>query len=151
MKNTFLLLILIGVVLGACKKSSPEDPKPALTNTELLLARPWKLADVLVAGLGSVKDYEDVQAALGIFANSDLRFKADGTYTATSRTDGTVENGTWEWAENETKLIINKGESFERTFGKLLLNETNFNVSFPLVLPAPYTIFTSGEAQLVPA
>jgi hypothetical protein len=128
MKKTILLLLLLGFVTVACKKE--EDP----TRSELI-SRVWKVASVISNGS------TDTQTDYSAYR---LTFKSDGSYTFTNAlTSITPTTGTWELADNEQSLLLNKGTSAEQKAIIQQITSNNFDVSFT------YKNYKNGEIVLV--
>jgi hypothetical protein len=110
MKNMRLLLSLFVLVIPlflvtACIDKD-EGPQPD-NRKELLTARPWKMKKVLANDIINITDYPEV----AVFKDAQVKFEEDGTYTATRGTE--TQTGTWAFADNETKLVLNAGTEYE--------------------------------------
>ncbi len=103
MKNPLLqLLLLVALVfnLTSCGDDKESDPKPA-TKKEILTAKSWKMAKIVYNGQ-DVSSVDDPMVAA--FMNSRVKFNADGTATFTS--SGSTDSGIWEFASNETVVVL---------------------------------------------
>lgn len=93
MKKTliFLVMAIVPVMMWAC---SSDDDKP-LTKTELLCKAPWK--------------YQYSECPTGVFTT--YTFNTNGTFAFSTCGNPASIAETWEFAENETQLILHYGNT----------------------------------------
>jgi hypothetical protein len=144
--HSIVVLLFILIFAAGCKKD--DDKEKELTKTAILTAKPWKLDKFLIFGQ-PVTDPEILEA-VGSLANSDVQFKADGTYTATNRSTGAKTNGNWEFNADQTKLTIKGGATSEDiTFNIVTLTDKNLDLSTQQTVdgfPFPVTV----DIKLIP-
>lgn len=124
-------LILI-VTLASCgKDKNPQEDKPK-TKTELI-ARAWIQTDLIasVAGLTQSVFDDEIPACA---QDNIFNIKADGTFELTENTvkcddAEVVTTGTWQFTENETKLVISPADEDSQTLTIEELTETSFKGS----------------------
>jgi len=115
----FLVLVCLAALsFGACSDSSTE---PTVDKFEALTAKPWKVVSYTEGGTDMTQ-----------IGPKELTFKVDST----------VKWGEysvpWEFASNESQIVLNKGESDERTWdivdltsSSLKLKKTQFLLGVP--------------------
>jgi hypothetical protein len=101
------------VAFASCKKE--ETPAPP-TKKEML-TKTWKIQSLTANGQ---------QMPDSFFVNSRLTFKADGTYTETDGSD--TDTGTWEFTDNDTKILMDKGTSDEQSADILELSSSKLRM-----------------------
>jgi Lipocalin-like domain len=119
MKNQLLLfrLLLIPLLFLATTACRDDDDGPQPENRhEILTAYPWKIKRVLGNGI-NITNFPEVSQ----FHNAQIKFNDDGTYTMTNDTETTT--GTWAFAEDETKIILNAGTPEELVLDIVSLRE----------------------------
>jgi hypothetical protein len=132
MKNNYLRLLLFFFSLTWVISCSDED-KPAPTKTELI-SRNWLIQDLLYSDGGTPISIIGFMEACD--KDNILQIKNDNTYkelegaTKCNAADPDIaEQGTWAFAENETKIQLTAlGES--RTFSLLELTSSSLKVSY---------------------
>ncbi len=117
-KLTFALAALVALTLmvSSCKKDkdnpTPSTPAPQ-TKTQILTSHSW-IAKSMVSN--NVDFYPFMPACE---KDNFLTFKANGTSTydegalKCDPSDPQVENGTWKFIANETKIIIDNSDTAE--------------------------------------
>lgn len=137
---TLLLVTLCTLSLTSCDDDDEENVSPneaLLTNGEWtgegIYARPYpflpltNLAEFLrTVGEDELADELDI-------TTTTFDFEPDGTFSATR--DGDTETGTWEFTDNEQRIIISGDDlvltganNEDATFTILLLSPTQFNL-----------------------
>lgn len=106
-----LLLLASVLLISSCKK----DDDPVLTKTQLLTQNTWKYSS------GTSSD-PAIQAILVLYNGQEYVFKIDKTFTGIL--GGFPVSGVWEFSENETHLILNKGTTDEVDFEITTLDAT---------------------------
>lgn len=109
MKNNFFYLyIFIIILLGSsCKKNNPA---PAPSQKAAFLQKAWKVSKVTDAGQNRVLYQHPLPAGASIsedYSRYQFSFTAS-TYTHVDKT-GTSSSGSWEFAAEETQVILDKG------------------------------------------
>jgi hypothetical protein len=125
MKKHLAFLILSCVCILAFSGCKKDDEKP-ITKTDILSAKAWKFQDL--SAFGQNVTALGVAGYLGGIANSDFKFNKDGTYTATNRTSSASTQGKWEFGNNETQLILDKGTANETPYDIITLSNTNLDL-----------------------
>jgi hypothetical protein len=109
------------LALASCKKD--DDPAPK-SKTELLTANTWKFSSVTTSDA-------DIQTFLTAFlTGSEITYKKDFTYTSTTLLSTDVTTGKWEFADNETAILLDKGTSDEDKQTILKLDGSNLELKF---------------------
>lgn len=114
---TFLFATLIISTLTSCDKDD-EDKEPS--RTALLTDPTWQ-------GNRAFIDGQDVTSFIDI-DNTSFKFKTDGKYDVVL--SGTPENGTWEFTNNEQKLLLDKGTNSELIVDILKLTDSNLDLKW---------------------
>jgi hypothetical protein len=129
---TVLLFSFWGII--SCKK--PDQPDPVITSKDTIKPKPTVLEDTL-------KGKWEVNYAThnGTIDNGTkgirMIFDSKGTYLLVN----TGYQGTWEFLENKTKILIDKDSpDFKTTWTIKKLTNTNFDVTF--ISP-----FTGGKVE----
>jgi hypothetical protein len=143
--SLFVCVIALTFIISSCKKDKETVP----SKTALLTAKAWKLDKVLLFNT-EVTD-PNILATIGGLANSEVKFNADGTYTATDRTTNTKTNGTWEFNSDQTKLTV-KGSTTgsDVTFDIKTLTDKNMDL-FTQQAITGYPISVPIDIKLIPA
>ncbi|WP_242928417.1 hypothetical protein [Pontibacter vulgaris] len=115
-KLNYLFAALFVLVLLGC--GDDEDKEPS--RRDLLTSTTWQANHVFLDGV-------DVTSRVDLTQTS-FKFEKNGNYTF--KFDGNPIIGTWEFADNEQKLVLDKGTGDEENVKILLLSATNFNVQF---------------------
>jgi hypothetical protein len=121
--STYLLATVVGLAsLNSCKKDDATTPTPALSKTDMLTAKSWKITDVKVSGVSVYnsilfescsKDDLTKLSAAKVATFDEGSTKCDPS-SAQSRT------GSWELTTNDTKLKLidpNGDYSLDGTIG----------------------------------
>ncbi len=119
---TFILLIIAFASVVSCQKGS--DLEPTLSDSDK--PKPTILSDTL-KGKWEVS-YATHNGTIDE-GSKGLRmiFDANGTYLLVN----TGYNGTWEFIENKTKILIDKNEpAFKTTWTIKQLTNKNFDITF---------------------
>lgn len=107
-KLQFLRLLfaaLLMVTMVSCDNEDDDNATP--NNQSLLTAGVWNGDKIYYQGIDVTEDF----AAIIDVKDTSIKFTKDGTYTITS--DGSEEKGTWEFANNETQILMDKGTDDE--------------------------------------
>ncbi len=126
MKKYLALLIFCFVsliLISSCKKD--DEPKQP-SKTDILTAKAWQFQDA--RAFDQSLTTLGLTDALGGLTNSDFKFNADGTYVATNRSTGTASQGKWEFASNETVLLLDKGTAEETSLQITTLTDKNLDL-----------------------
>jgi hypothetical protein len=144
MKNTkffFRLLVVILFFVTACgdKEDAPKPP----SRTELLAAKTWKMNKVLGNGIDATNE-----PMLAQYKTLQFKFNADGAYTLTSLIG--AQTGTWAFADNETKVILDPNTASELTWNIVELKDNSLKLRSSMAMPPTGQ---QGEVtlELVPA
>src|SRR4051812_2197002 len=116
---TSALLALTLLVTVSCSKDDDATPD----KMALATAHKWKFSTVENAG--------PLAAVLNeLYKGSTYTFKSDGTYSAElgDAFPGLTDSGTWEFAENESKFILDKGTADATTYTIVTLNDGTFSL-----------------------
>ncbi|MBC5992376.1 hypothetical protein [Pontibacter cellulosilyticus] len=113
---TFLFATLIITTLTSCDKDDDKEP----SRTALLTDPTWQ-------GNRAFIDGQDVTSFIDI-DNTSFKFKTNGTYDIVLT--GTSENGTWEFTNNEQKLLLDKGTDSELPVDILRLTDANLDLKW---------------------
>ena len=116
MKNTFLLLGLVSLSLGACKKDSEPVPVAEDVRTSLLLAHDWKLAAQTLTFHrdGKTEVIDGYSSMMPCNQDNVTRFHADKSITygegatscAYAGDMAAPEPGSWTFNSDQTELTI---------------------------------------------
>ncbi|MBC5774986.1 lipocalin family protein [Pontibacter sp. KCTC 32443] len=123
MKKLQFLTYLFAALLMVTTVSCDEDDDDTTPDKEsLLTAGEWTGDKIYVQGVDATDDF----AELFDFdvKNSTISFSADGTYTADS--DFGSDEGTWEFSEDETQIILDEGTDDETTVEVNRLTSSEF-------------------------
>lgn len=113
-KTIFSVALMASViVLASCSKDDDVKPK---TKTDMLTAPTWAFKE-----LSGVDPFTAAFAAS--FTPTDYKFNANKTYTASLLT--LPYDGTWEFAEGETKIILDG--DVEETYTIITLDESTLS------------------------
>ena len=131
-------LVLFAFVISGCKKDKKETPTPtpALTKTQMITAKPWKVTAVTVSpaidwdGQGTM--VTDIYSQMDACEKDDLvKFNTNGSYTLEEGTSVCVtgdpqvyETGTWAFNSNETALTITPSGSTVYSYDIVSLSST---------------------------
>ena len=113
---TFLFATLIISTLSSCDKDDDKEP----SRTALLTDPTWQ-------GNRAFIDGQDITSLIDI-DNTSFKFKTNGTYDVVL--SGTAENGTWEFTNNEQKLLLDKGTDGELPVDILRLTDSNLDIKW---------------------
>ena len=131
-KNTFYYLLILTLMLNlsACGDKDTAEP----SRLELLTAKTWQTSKVT---LGSI----DLSL---ILTGTTIRFNNDKTFTGNSSI--LPASGNWEFASDETIIILNPGTTDEVQLTVTELKENSLKVT--ITDPDNNTQY---QAELVPA
>ncbi|HEY4611824.1 MAG TPA: S41 family peptidase [Bacteroidota bacterium] len=104
--------------------------EPTSTTRDLLTAAPWKVEKALMLGVAQ-SDTTDITYQFTLVA---LTFFSDGKYNAT------VQIGTWELVENDTRILFDKNSALSFTADILSLTAATLQLK----------LFYPNEQQIVP-
>lgn len=121
---TGLFVLLIAFAATSC-----DDDEVTKTNTDLLTQHTW----VIKSGTPA----DDALVKVAIEAGIEYSFKKDGTLITIDHRIDEPMTGKWEFNDDETKIISDKGTDHETTSDISKLN--NANLEF---------ISTSGERTI---
>lgn len=141
-KRNFILIALVAVfsaaIFFACSK---DDEK---TKTEMLTSGSWRMSAATVSP--ALQGITDLYSLLPSCTKDDFTtFNANGTKvddegaTKCDPDDPQTVNGTWEFAENETKLIMDKNTAYEMTLTIISLSESQATFSVTSYPASGYT------------
>lgn len=122
MKNFFqksvILLAALTMLLGGCTQ---------ISNTELLTAEPWKLTDLT----STDADPTIVAITKAFLSLSEFDYMEDGTFTI-NFVDSTLtsEGGTWNFTDDESKLVQQQTGEPAETYDIIVLDEDNLSYSW---------------------
>ncbi|NDK55946.1 hypothetical protein [Pontibacter fetidus] len=110
MKKLQFLSYLFAALLMFTTVSCDDDDDNDNVNPDkeaLLLADVWTGSKIYLGGQDVTEDYKDIFDVTTV----SVKFYEDGTYTFDM--DGTAEDGTWEFANNQTQVLLDKGTDDE--------------------------------------
>lgn len=111
--NNFLILCLLGLLaFSSCGKD--EDKPSERTN---LLSKSWRTTAVLING-DTVID--------PILSSLRISFAASGTYNMNFA--GSARTGSWEWANSENNILLDKSASRSENWKVLELGASSLKV-----------------------
>jgi len=117
-RSILFVSIMALLALSSCKD---DDDAATKSKTDLLVQNTWKYKAILPANdLGA-------QILSLFYKDSEYSFKTDKTYSGTLIT--LPVTGKWEFAENETQLILDKGDQDEMKFKIKTLNDSNLELT----------------------
>lgn len=114
MKNKLsLLLIALACIVVSCSKDDDDDDNGSsnLTNTSKLCNKNWKLISIKQSGVELISLLDTCER------DNLTRFNTDSTYTddegpsKCDPADPQTLSGTWTWADNETKLVLDSTDT----------------------------------------
>ncbi|MBI3580370.1 MAG: S41 family peptidase [Ignavibacteriales bacterium] len=113
----FILIILVYAVTVhyGCKNST----EPGASRTDLLTSTPWQVQKVLIPGSTPGQTID----VTGQFPYVTILFTKEGSYVTTT------QSGTWEWTEQETKILFDKNSTTQSTATILELNANALRIS----------------------
>lgn len=121
-------LLSIGLVVSSGCKKDNGPTEPVETRTQILTSTAWKVQKATSPGP------VEVTAQLPI---GSVSFAADGTFNMA------MLQGTWEFAANETRILLNKGLPSQTEAGVLGLTRSELVLEFTdatMGLPVPLDI-----------
>jgi hypothetical protein len=146
-KNSYFLLWLLLsslITFSACEKADliePVDdatlavqekststkctrPSDIFMKTKMLIKKPWVFGEVF-------HENPDIQQVLAtVFADLEFTFFEDGSYHIVIPAMDRDEFGTWEFMDNQTKILFNKGTEGEHFVSLLNLNFRNLMYTY---------------------
>jgi len=94
------------------------------TNTELLTMEVWKYSSLSTTGSNEAD-------MITFFTGATFNFKTDGTVAFSFPSEPAAsETKTWEFASNETKILLDKGLDSEDTIDMPTLDTDNLTIKF---------------------
>jgi len=121
---TILFATLFLTTLASCSKDDDAEP----SKTTLLTSKTWVANQVLVDSINRTNEFDfDIQSI-------KYTFEERGVYLYTY--NGSVSNGTWEFTDNETKILFDKGTSYEASSDLVKLSSTSLTLSSKVTNPA---------------
>jgi hypothetical protein len=136
MKSTARVIILLSVatLIWGCKSSSPVEPLQ--TKTDLLTGSVWMLQKALALG-PSAGQSTDITSQ---FPFISMTFNKDGSYQMADY------SGTWQFTDNETSILFDKGSSTQTAAKIIELSATVFHfvttnttADFPQLVDVSFT------------
>jgi len=115
---SLILFVVPILVFGSCAKEEPkviiiEEPTPA-DKTPALVNKWWQLG-----GYYSGEVQQPIETPV------EVKFLSLGVFNF--RTQGGNYDSTWEWADNQNKIVISGGTEFEQTWNVLTLYHSSTN------------------------
>ncbi len=126
MKVNYYILILVSTLtlsfFSSCKKNQEktEGPEPEPTKTELITQEEWKITDIKMSpgitygGLtftdGGMFLEECVKDNKYTFNSDHTTTMNEGTTKCDSTAEQEIQEGTWEFNEDETKMIFSDSD-----------------------------------------
>jgi len=117
-KNLLFLLLAAATVITSCSKDDDDNNggggTTPVTNTSKLCNKNWKIVSATAGGIDITN-----QAFGPCDLDSYYRFSTNGTYlydegpTKCDTADPQTDSGTWSWAANETKLVLDNSDTTE--------------------------------------
>jgi hypothetical protein len=133
----YLVCCVVALFLAGCKSSPVE---PSLTKTDLLTGTTWQLQKALALGPAAGQT-TDITSQ---FPYLSMSFTKDGKYLTP------VHNGTWQFVENETSILIDKDSASQMTARIVELSATSLHFTIPtpsVVLQMPLDLsFVAQQA-----
>lgn len=121
MKTISRSILFVSIVALLALSSCSKDDDPATkTKTDLLVQNTWKFKAALPT------DDLGAQFVAAFYQNSEYAFKKDKTYSGTMLT--LPISGKWEFAESESQLILDKGDTGEMKFKIKTLDDSNLEL-----------------------
>jgi len=120
----YLLILTLVFNLASCgDKEDKEDDAAEPSKTALLTAKTWKISKVSSNG---VEMSEDDDPLVTLIMLSTFKFNTDKTYTTTLLES---ETGTWEFASNETIIVLDSGTDDESQWTITELKENSLKAT----------------------
>lgn len=119
---------LLLIVVSACK----DDDEPSVNHTDFLTAKSWKPIHME----GSVNGMVDKNAVIKECDKDDIiTFSKDGKYHVTTGPnycdeDRKEETGTWEWKNNDQKILRFATDGDVQDMAFVRLTSTTFKVTY---------------------
>jgi len=122
-KFTLYYLLLLAVVFNLASCGDKDEDTPAPSKQTLLTTKTWKVSKAIVDGEDMVQD-----PFLGYFYQYTYKFNTDKTYTFSLLTIS--EPGMWEFASNETVIVLNPGTDDEERWTITELKENSLKATY---------------------
>ena len=121
MKTILLTALTLGIALSSCNKYE-DGPSISLRSRAARVAGDWKVKK-------ATSDGQDVTSILTGF-NYSINYTKDGNYTATMTFMGTTdtEKGTWEFYDNDTKMISTDAAGLKDTMAITMLKNAEMHL-----------------------
>ncbi len=116
-----ILFVSIAALIALSSCSKDDDPTPTKSKTDLLVQNTWKYKAMLPQNDFAAQLYSI------LYKDSEYTFKADKTYSSVFFT--LTVPGKWEFAENDTQLILDKGEQSETKFKVKTLDDSTLELT----------------------
>ena len=121
MKAILLTALTLGIALSSCNKYE-DGPSISLRSRAARVAGDWKVKK-------ATSDGQDITSILTGF-NYSINYTKDGNYTATMTFMGTTdtEKGTWEFYDNDTKMISTDAAGLKDTMAITMLKNAEMHL-----------------------
>ena len=121
MKAILLTALTLGIALSSCNKYE-DGPSISLRSRAARVAGDWKVKK-------ATSDGQDVTSILTGF-NYSINYTKDGNYTTTMTFMGTTdtEKGTWEFYDNDTKMISTDAAGLKDTMAITMLKNAEMHL-----------------------
>ncbi|MBB6612019.1 hypothetical protein H7F15_13295 [Pontibacter sp. Tf4] len=103
---SYLFAALFMVTMVSCDDDDDDTTNPNPDKETLLTAKVWNGSKVYYQNA----DFTEQVKELFDISTTTIKFNADGTYTA-SMSGEDDETGTWEFASNDTKIVMDSESS----------------------------------------
>jgi hypothetical protein len=117
---TFLFALLLVTSMSSCKKDEDKGP----SKSDMLTAGEWRGASIWFNGTDVTRELREDEEYPFDVSQLYIKFDKAGTYLDTY--SGMTGNGTWEFAQNEEAILLDKGTSRESTVRVTKLTDTEF-------------------------
>jgi hypothetical protein len=117
---TFLFALLLVTGMSSCKKDEDKGP----SKRDMLTAGQWRGASIWFNGNDVTRELREDEDFPFDVSQLYIKFDQAGTYLDTY--SGRTGNGTWEFAQNEEAILLDKGTSRESTVQVTKLTDTEF-------------------------
>lgn len=132
-RTTGYAVLALFLLFTSCSK---EDNTSKPVTKAALVARNWKQTDLLASQTGTPEVSVFTTFMEACDRDNIWQFKADGTFTVMegaskciSSDPDTVTSGTWQLAENDTKIIIDDVKEPAETLTIRELTSTSFKIT----------------------
>ena len=121
MKAILLTALTLGIALSSCNKYE-DGPSISLRSRAARVAGDWKVKK-------ATSDGQDITSILTGF-NYSINYTKDGNYTTTMTFMGNTdtEKGTWEFYDNDTKMISTDAAGLKDTVAITMLKNAEMHL-----------------------